>query len=134
MTIESVPARCGHVCWIDLAARDAERAADFYRDLFDWRVDHERLGGGTLRRLSRDGVDVGSLYQLGARPLMAGAPSHWTPYVAVADLAAACQRAGELGGRVLVRAFEVPGVARVGLVLDPVGAMIGLWESPPSGG
>lgn len=134
MTIERVPAHCGRVCWVDLAARDAERAAEFYRDLFDWGIDQERLGAGALRRLSRDGVDVGSLYQLGARPLMAGAPSHWTPYVAVANLAAACQRAGELGGRVLVHGFEVPGVARIGLVMDPVGAMIGLWESPPPRG
>jgi uncharacterized protein len=125
----SATAAPGHFCWLDLAARDAGRAASFYSALFGWTAVEQRIGPGTLTRLSRMGQDVGSLYQLSRQQLGHGAPSHWTPYVAVRDLEEAIASAAALGGRVIVTAFEMPGMARVGLVMDPVGAMIGLWEN-----
>jgi predicted enzyme related to lactoylglutathione lyase len=33
-----------------------------------------------------------------------------------------------LGGKVIVDPFVVSGVARVALILDSVGAVVGLWE------
>ncbi|PWG65392.1 VOC family protein [Sediminicurvatus halobius] len=118
----------GGCCWIDLAAADAGSAAAFYSGLFGWEVSAGRLAGGDLLRLEHRGRPLGSIYQLDRRQLEAGAPSHWTPYIAVDCLEQAILQAEELGGRVLVRCFEAPGQVRVGLVMDPVGALIGLWE------
>jgi predicted enzyme related to lactoylglutathione lyase len=38
------------------------------------------------------------------------------------------QRAVALGGEVIVHPFAVEGTARIALILDCVGAQVGLWE------
>lgn len=118
----------GQCCWIDLAADHADSAVAFYSGLFGWRPLPARIAGGDLLRLEHHGRAFGSIYQLSRRQREAGAPSHWTPYIAVDSLERSAEMAESLGGRVLVRCFEAPGQARVGLVMDPVGALVGLWQ------
>lgn len=122
------PRPAGSFCWVDLAATDAPRAIDFYAGLFGWAAHPQRANGGTFVRLSHEGRDVGSLYQLGTAARDAGATSHWTPYVAAHDVETVSRRATELGGSVLVDPFAVDGVARIALLGDPVGAAFGVWE------
>ena len=118
----------GQFCWVDLAASDAGAAQAFYGQLFGWTSRKQAANGGGFMRLCRSDQDVGSVYQLSARHLENGVPSHWTPYVRVDDVDAATQRAVALGGEVIVRPFVVEGTARIALILDRVGAQVGLWE------
>jgi predicted enzyme related to lactoylglutathione lyase len=118
----------GHFCWADLAATDAEAARQFYARLFGWAGQDQAANGGRFTRLLHQGSSVGSLYQLGRAQLRQGAPSHWTPYVQVEDLDATIRQAALLGGRVAVRPFLVDGMAQIALILDAVGAPIGLWQ------
>lgn len=118
----------GRFCWVDLAATDASGAMEFYRQLFGWTSHPQEANGGVFTRLRLAGQDVGSLYQLQREHIAQGAPSHWTPYVQVDDLAAAARRVEALGGQVLVQPFLVSGVARIALIADAVGAPLGLWE------
>ena len=119
----------GSVCWIDLAASDLPSAAVFYRNLFDWNAAPRRANGGSFTELHRGRDSFGSIYQLRDERLRLGTPSHWVPYVCVADIDATAARAVALGGELLVRPFEVGDVARIALILDSVGAQIGLWQS-----
>ena len=121
----------GRFCWIDLAASDAAEAKAFYRRLFGWKAVEQHANGGIFTRLCSLDRDVGSLYQMEAR-LARKVPSHWTPYVRVEDVELAAQRASELGGQVLVRPFVVSGVARIALIMDSVGAQVGLWQPSDS--
>ena len=121
-------AEVARFCWMDLAASDASAASSFYSALFGWRAGEHAANGGRLMRFSAGEDPVASLYQLSRRHLSDGVPSHWTPYVAVADAAASASRAEALGARVIVKAFELPGMARVCLLEDPVGAVVGLWQ------
>lgn len=118
----------GRFCWVDLAASDAPRAHSFYRQLFGWAPQPQAANGGFFTRLQLAGQDVGSSYQLNRTLLERGVESHWTPYIRVGDVEATAQRASEIGGTVLVRPFVVHGVARIALILDAVGAQVGLWE------
>jgi hypothetical protein len=122
---ENRPAR---FCWLDLAAADTRGAADFYAGMFGWQARRQAANGGEFLRFTHDGEAIGSLYQLGKRQLADGVPSHWTPYVGVADIDQATARVAGLGGQVAVQPFSVDGVARVSLLVDSVGALIGLWE------
>src|SRR5690242_2285193 len=115
-------ATAGRFCWVDLAATDASRAVGFYGELFGWSASEQPANGGTFVRLTHEGREVGSLYQL-RRDV--GLASHWTPYIRVDDAEATCDRAVALGGRVAVAPFEVDGDARVALVVDPTGASFG---------
>ena len=122
----------GAFCWLDLAARDAGLARRFYARAFGWRFEEQQANGGVFTRCrlgGRHGIDVGSLYQLQRADVARGVPSHWTPYLRVASADASARRVAELGGRVVVAPFDVQGVARIALVEDAVGALVGLWQA-----
>jgi uncharacterized protein len=118
----------GHFCWFDLAATDAESAKSFYSELFGWTSHEQAANGGSFTRLQLSNEDIGSVYQLKKALLDTGMPSHWTPYVRVDDVEEATRRAEALGGTVIVHPFVVSGVAQIALILDSVGAVVGLWE------
>jgi hypothetical protein len=115
-------------CWVDLAARDAEIASSFYGNLFGWKTQDQDVIVGHFKRFLLGDMDVASLYQLNRRQLADGVPSHWTPYVAVNDVEQTASCAASLGATILVRPFDIAGIARVCLIRDPGGALIGLWQ------
>ena len=121
-------ASTGRFRWVDLAATDAVRAKEFYGALFGWTARDETVNGGTFTRLRLNDEDVGSLYQLSTRHRDQGVPSHWTPYIEVTDLNETLRRVPALGGEVLVPPLVVPGFAEIALILDSVGAHVGLWQ------
>jgi predicted enzyme related to lactoylglutathione lyase len=123
-----VSTNAGRFCWVDLAATDAERAKVFYKHLFGWTSREQPANGGSFTRMQLSGQDVGSLYQLSRDQLDRGVSSHWTPYIRVDDVSDAARRAATFDGNVIVRPFEVSGVARIALIQDSVGAHVGLWE------
>ena len=108
----------GYLCWLDLAATNADRAKTFYRKLFGWTSHEQQANGGSFTRLRLSDQDVGSIYQLREALLDHGMSSHWTPYVRVNDVKDAVRQAALLGGTVVVHPFLVSGVARIALILD----------------
>jgi predicted enzyme related to lactoylglutathione lyase len=123
----------GSFCWLDLAASDAARARTFYAQAFGWTFHDQRANGGHFTRCRSDGKDVGSLYQLRRTQLEQGVPSHWTPYIRVDSADDTVRRITESGGRLVVAPFDVPGAARIALIQDTVGALVGLWEPEGDG-
>lgn len=118
----------GRFCWLDLAASDLRRAKQFYCQLFGWAAQEQIANGGSFTRLRLSDHDVGSVYQLKDALLKTGMSSHWTPYVRVDNLDDTARHAVGLGADVIVDPFDVTGVARIALILDSVGAVVGLWE------
>ena len=116
------------VVWADLATPDDDRAAEFYRQLFGWSDVSHPIGGGTFRTLEQDGGAVASLYRLARGQVDGGVPAHWIPYVSTPDVAESAARAARLGGRIIVQPLHFPGVARICLIADPTGAILGLWQ------
>jgi predicted enzyme related to lactoylglutathione lyase len=132
--VEFAKADAGQFCWLDLAATDADSAKAFYRNLFGWTSHEQLANGGCFTRLRLSERDVGSIYQLKETLLDNGIASHWTPYVRVDNIKHAAGRATQFGGTVVVDPFLVSGVARIALILDSVGAVVGLWEPVASAG
>lgn len=126
--VNSGKADDGQFCWLDLAATDADTAKIFYRNLFGWTSHEQQANGGSFTRLQLSDHDIGSLYQLKEALLDNGMTSHWTPYVRVNDIERAAGRATQFGGTIVVDPFLVSGVARIALILDSVGAVVGLWQ------
>jgi len=121
-------ADAGRFCWLDLAATNAGDAKTFYRNLFGWTSHEQLANGGSFTRLRLSDHDIGSVYQLKTALLDNGMTSHWTPYVRVNNIEQAVGRATQFGGTVVVDPFLVSGIARIALILDAVGALVGLWE------
>ncbi|HVK32554.1 MAG TPA: VOC family protein [Burkholderiaceae bacterium] len=118
----------GAFCWLDLAASDDDAAMAFYSQAFGWRFATQRANGGRFTRCRVGGRDVASLYRLRHAQREQGVPSHWTPYLRVDNLDALVPRIAPLGGRVLVAPFDVERSARIALIEDAVGAVVGLWQ------
>jgi predicted enzyme related to lactoylglutathione lyase len=118
----------GRFCWLDLAATDADSAKSFYGKLFGWTSHEQAANGGSFTRLQLSNEDIGSVYQLRKALLDNGISSHWTPYIRVDNVKDAAQRAALLGGTIIVDPFVISGIARIALILDSVGAVVGLWE------
>ena len=123
------PHQPGAFCWVDLAAGDSVLAQRFYARAFGWSFRDQPVLGGHFTRCQVDDRDVGSIYQLTLAQRAHGVPSHWTPYIAVDRLDAALRRVSAHGGRSVVAPFDVPGIARIALIEDAVGALVGLWQS-----
>jgi predicted enzyme related to lactoylglutathione lyase len=126
--IEVGKATHGQFCWVDLAATNAADANAFYGRLLGWSPQELTANGGVFTRLQLLGQDVGSVYQMRQAHVAHGVPSHWTPYIRVDDVDTIARRAASIGGRILVQPFTVEGIARIALILDSVGAHVGLWE------
>ena len=79
--------------------------------------------GGVYRMFRVDGKDVAAagVAQEGQHPA-------WLSYVTVEDADAAAQRAGELGGTVMMEPFDVMEAGRMALLQDPTGAVFAIWQ------
>lgn len=109
---------------VELNTTDLEKAKTFYGQLFDWSLDEMPMPEGSYILINvGDGTGGGMM-----RHPVAGAPSMWCPYVLVDDLEARATRVAALGGTLLKPPTEVPGMGRFAIVMDPTGAVIGLWE------
>jgi predicted enzyme related to lactoylglutathione lyase len=127
MPNNSLEGQVRRFCWVDLATVD-QRAAKFYCRLFAWTVRDRRVGEGRYSTFADRAAPFASLYQLARKQIEHGVPSHWTPYVSVPDVDAAASKAAGLGGQIIVPPHDAGGLARVSLIADPTGALIGLWQ------
>jgi predicted enzyme related to lactoylglutathione lyase len=97
----------------EIEARDPERQAAFYRELFSWDI-----GDGPIMNIAPGlgGPEPGP----GGHIRQGDAPGVRL-YVQVRDIKASLLRAGELGAKVLSEPFDVPGGPTIAAVEDPEG-------------
>jgi uncharacterized protein len=116
----------GTPCWIDLSTPDQDAAAAFYGGLFGWRVEEdenaERTGGYRVATLR--GRAIGGVMKL----MREDQPPAWSTYVSVANADAAAARVKQAGGSVMFEPMDVLDYGRMAFVVDPTGAVLGLWQ------
>lgn len=118
----------GAPCWIDMASSDIDKSCDFYAALFGWTYESAGEDYGGYIRFAKDG-----------HPVAGGMPSDpsfgmedgWSIYLAVADAEATTAAATAAGGGVIVPPMPIPELGSMGLLSDPTGAAIGIWQPAP---
>jgi len=75
-----------------------------------------------------DGEPVGGLFDISGHDFQ-GVPESWMAYIAVDDVDARVAKAVKAGAKVMKPAFDVPGVGRIAMLMEPGGAGIG-WMTP----
>jgi len=109
---------------VELASTNVPKARKFYAKLFDWKLEDMAIPGGTYTMIGvGKGVGGGMMKQC-----MPKARSDWMPYVLVADIDVATKKARKLGARVVQDVTEVEGMGWLSMIVDPTGALLGLWE------
>jgi uncharacterized protein len=111
---------------VELSTTNLPKAKAFYAKLFDWKLDDLPMAtpGGAYT-----GIGVGKGTGGGMmKQMIPGAGSAWMPYVLVKDIDAATKKAKKLRAKVVKDVAEVEGMGWLSIIVDPTGAMLGLWE------
>lgn len=110
------------VVHLELHTGDLAGACAFYAELCGWRSERVETASGPYRALDPGGVLSGGVVECETRrPL-------WLPYVAVAEIDGATERARELGAAVLLEPREGPAGWR-SVVAAPAGGEIAFWQA-----
>ena len=109
------------VVHLELHTHDEQAASRFYAALLAWRPERIRAGCGSYLALDLGGAVGGGIVECETR--QAG----WMPYVKVPELAAATDRAVQLGASVLLGPREGPAGWR-SVVRSPVAGELALWQ------
>jgi predicted enzyme related to lactoylglutathione lyase len=110
------------VVHLELHTGDLPHARDFYGRLCAWRSERVEAGPGSYLSLELGGGLGGGIVECPVeRPL-------WLPYVAVAEIDEATERARLLGATVLLEPREGPAGWR-SVVAAPTCGEVALWQS-----
>jgi predicted enzyme related to lactoylglutathione lyase len=111
----------------ELNTTNVPKAKAFYRKLFDWRLVNlpTPTPGGAYTVIKVGGGTGGGIM----KQKIPGAESAWMPYVLVEDIDAATRKARKLKAKILKDVTEVKGMGWLSIIVDPTGAMLGLWET-----
>jgi predicted enzyme related to lactoylglutathione lyase len=120
------------ITWHELITTDSDAAARFYADLLGVELEKADMGDFEYTMLKKDGRTHAGFVQ----QQLEGIPAHWYPYVLVADLDAALERAKAGGAELYHGPVDVGEGLRIGVLGDPQRASFGLMEwnqEPPTG-
>lgn len=116
----------GTPCWVDLFSSDTAKSKEFYAELLGWSyVDGGEEFGGYISCTS-DGYAVGGMM---ANDGSSGAPDMWTTYIAANDIDATVANAESGGAQVVAPAMVVGDLGSMAVLIDPAGAVFGVWQS-----
>jgi len=115
----------GAPCWIDLSTTDAAKSRAFYTGLFGWQASEpdDQYGGYSV--FVRNGAELAGM--MPAQGDNAGYDG-WGVYLAAPDAAAVLDAAAEHGGTVVSPTMAVGDLGTMGILTDPAGAMIAVWQ------
>jgi hypothetical protein len=116
----------GTPCWIEANVETSEQRVglmDFYSALFGWTW---VVGGAEMGFYSIANLNGSPVMGIGHGPLATG---QLVAYFTTTDVSASSARAALLGAEVFLGPTEVPGAGSLALVLDPTGALHGLWQA-----
>ena len=120
----------GTFYWNELMTRDVEGAKKFYADTLGWSYDAMPMpdGAGSYCLAMMDGEPVGGILDISA-PDFGSVPESWMAYIAVDDVDARVAKVVKAGAKLMKPAFDVPGVGRIAILMQPDGAGVG-WMTP----
>jgi uncharacterized protein len=119
----------GTFYWNELMTRDVERAKKFYTTTVGWSFGAMPTPDGSTYWLAKiDDEPVAGIFDISG-PEYGQVPESWMAYLAVDDVDARVQKAVKAGAKLMKPAFDVPGVGRIAILMEPGGAGNG-WMTP----
>jgi predicted enzyme related to lactoylglutathione lyase len=119
----------GTFSWTDLSTTDQDAAKRFYADLFGWTYTDNPVGENSFYSMAGIGdKHVAAIATQPQQQLDAGVPPSWNSYITVQSADETLARARELGATVHADAFDVMEAGRMGVIQDPQGAYVLVWE------
>jgi predicted enzyme related to lactoylglutathione lyase len=111
---------------VELDTNNLPKAKAFYGKLFNWKLKDMDMGPSGIYTLINSGKKGTGGGMVG--DTRRGKSSAWMPYVLVKDIDAATKKAKKLGAKISQGVTEVHGMGWLSVIVDPTGAVLGLWE------
>jgi hypothetical protein len=108
--------------WHEVSCKDIRSSENFYSQLIGWKVETWSQNPAYRLFMLRREMKAG-LWAITEQPNQLSAPPHWLCYIGTPDVDATVRQAVELGGKVVVPAYNVPGVGRMAHLQDPQGVL-----------
>ncbi|MGH3934043.1 MAG: VOC family protein [Pseudonocardiaceae bacterium] len=125
MPTRTDPWPAGTPCWVDLSVPDLAAAKEFYGAVFGWSFFDSGAEFGHYQICKVDDRDAAAIGPLQNE----SQPAAWTVYLASDDAGGTAKLIGENGGTVLIEPFDIPGIGRMCIARDPLGATFGVWQT-----
>jgi predicted enzyme related to lactoylglutathione lyase len=118
----------GRIAWFDITTIDMAKSREFYGKLFDWKFT-ELAGTNLAVEIVAGDTAIGSL-RVAEGPISA---YDGVVYVQVPDIQASCNKAKDLGAKVVPGfPFDLSdGRGAIGLFTDPAGHPMGVYSRTP---
>jgi predicted enzyme related to lactoylglutathione lyase len=125
------------VVHFEIHAAEPKRLVDFYSNLLGWRftqfgdapywsIDTGEGAIGNVAGTAGHGINGGLTERQGPRPELGAPVMGCNVVISVDDVDGLMRRGIELGGREALAADDMPGIGRVGYLLDPDNNVFGL--------
>ena len=122
----------GKFIWNELNTRSPDDAVKHYSQLLGWTFETVPMEDGSNYHVAMLGQEpVAGIFDMRSLSFLDGVPDHWFSYIAHDDVDQAVADFEKAGGTVRRPPFDVPGTGRIAIVVDPVGAPVGLMTPEP---
>jgi uncharacterized protein len=108
------------VIHFEIVGKDGKKLQDFYRSLFQWKIDANNPMQYGLVEAAKGGIGGG------IAPVEPGGAGRVTIYAGVDDPDAYLKKAEQLGGKTVVPTTEIPNMVTFAIFSDPEGNLFGL--------
>ena len=116
------------VIWNELLCRQGEGpVADFYQVVAGWSYQKTPQQAFDYSLFSLGGSQVAGILEM-PDTAYAGLRPAWQTYIGVSDVDALTAKALDCGGHITAEPFELPGVGRLALIVEPGGCQITLLQ------
>jgi hypothetical protein len=115
--------------WVDLNAKDMERAKAFYGQLFGWTFElQDTRGGPPYGIFFLRGKQAAGVGRMSDEMISQGVSSMWNTYVSTDDIDATEKAIETNGGRLMFETMTVLEAGKMNFARDPEGATFAIWE------
>ncbi len=112
----------GSFIWYELLTNDHAAAKAFYDAVLGWNIEPRGEGEIDYRMIRTGSGNAGGVMQLTDEMRDHGARPTWLGYIGVDDVDRTVEEAQAAGAKVMMPAFDMPGVGRLAMLADPQGA------------
>ena len=118
----------GSVGWFDLTIENADDCRDFYQAVVGWKSSELSMGEYSDYVMSTPGENKPVAGVCHARGGNAGLPPQWLMYVNVENIEASLEACTKQRGKIVSPTRVVKGYGKFGVIQDPAGAVLALFE------
>ena len=116
----------GTIYWSELITHDVDAALNYFEKIAGWTFTIVQMPEGPYHMASIDGNNFTGIMDINLHPEMKDMQTFWLTSITVDDVDATVAQTRELGGTIIREPFEVPGMARIAVIADPSGGIVGI--------